>query len=85
MAHFVWHPGGLCSAEFDAILTLVQLKGRNWREWLAPSAALIGVPAQHHSAIRGLYARLGYKGIKQITLSGLALQLERNAISETCE
>ncbi len=68
MFHIVSHPTGLKSSEFTAVLDAVAKYGRAWRKH-----------ANNEPALLPLLVRVGESGLGQITLSGLAKQLESSA------
>lgn len=68
MAHCVFHPSGLKASEFSAVLNCVMRHGRKWRRYATSDPELLP-----------LLVRIGEAGLGQITMNGLAKQLERQA------
>ena len=66
--HIVSHPTGLKSSGFTAVLDAVAKYGRAWRKHAINEPSLLP-----------LLVRVGESGPGQITLSGLAKQLESSA------
>jgi hypothetical protein len=68
MAHCVSHQSGLRASEFTAVLDAIQKYGRSWRTESLRDQAMVP-----------LVARIGAHGVQEITVSGLALQLQSSA------
>jgi len=88
MAHLVWSPDGLNAAECSAILAVVAVYGRKWKPWLLcawEGSSYPGINSYHHSTLQLMRNTIGPSRLQKITLSGLALQLEQNAITTMLE
>ena len=75
MTHVIYNPQGLSVAEIVALMDLIGVAGRSWREELIMLACRGHHPEINRDRVctlRNLWDRIGSRGIDEIRMSGIA-------------